>query len=142
MHYEKSCGAVIFYLKNGKPEFLLLEYAKGYFDFAKGHVEKNENELQTMEREVLEETGLKGLKIIKGFRKEISYFFKNEKRELVKKTVVFFLCESESQRVKISHEHKSFKWLSFDAALKQLNYGNSRKILNEAFEFLSKNKLV
>ena len=54
MKYEKSCGAII--IKEGK--VLLLQEVEGHWSFPKGHVENNETEIETVVREVKEETNL------------------------------------------------------------------------------------
>ena len=84
MPIEKSAGAIIFRKENNNFFYLLLHYPssakapKEYWDFPKGHIEKGEDEIKTVKREVEEETGLKDIKIIEGFREWIKYFFKFE----------------------------------------------------------------
>ena len=48
MKHEKSCGCIIIEDK----KVLLIKQTNGIWGFPKGHVEKNETELQTAEREV------------------------------------------------------------------------------------------
>ena len=50
--------------------YLLLQNA-GRWDFAKGGMEKGESELETVVREVREETGLQTIRIVAGFWKVI-----------------------------------------------------------------------
>ena len=47
MNYEKSCGAVIYTVVNGKRLYLVEIMQKGHTSFCKGHVEENESEHQT-----------------------------------------------------------------------------------------------
>ena len=54
MKHEKSCGCIIIEDK----KVLLIKQTNGIWGFPKGHVEENETELQTAEREVKEETNL------------------------------------------------------------------------------------
>ena len=54
MKHEKSCGCIIIEDK----KVLLIKQTNGIWGFPKGHVEKNETELQTAEREVKEETNI------------------------------------------------------------------------------------
>ena len=138
MPKEKSVGAVVFRLHNRLPEFLLLHYSAGYWGFAKGHVEKNETEEQTLRREVEEETTLTGIEILPGFKKTASYFFKRG-NETIFKEVVFYLAKA-GGNVKISHEHTAFEWLPFPKAIQKLSFENNRKVLLEAKEFIEKQK--
>lgn len=109
MKQEKSAGAVIFQQKRGEVLFLLLKYPH-YWGFAKGWIEENESEEQAARREIEEETGLKDVKIIPGFKFEQNWIFKFN-NELIKKRAVFFLVEvseEEAKNVKISEEHEDF----------------------------------
>ncbi len=137
---EKSCGAIVF-TRDKDIKYLLLHYESGHWGFPKGHVEKGESEEETMGRELEEETGLRNVRLIKGFKEEILYFFK-EKKKLIKKRVVFFLVESKSDKVKLSYEHVGFKWLPYESALKQLTYENTKNLLRKAHKFLTKESLV
>ncbi|MBI3335933.1 MAG: NUDIX domain-containing protein [Candidatus Portnoybacteria bacterium] len=149
---EKSAGAVIFY-KNKKSdtiEYLLLHYQKlssekkrqipGHWDFPKGHIEKGESEVQTVSREVREETGISQLTIVPGFREVIRYFFQKEGKRVFKE-VVFYLAQTKTKNVQISFEHLGFKWLPFEKALTKITYKNAKEILKKANEFLVKHQL-
>ena len=56
---EKSCGAIVYHERDGARKYLLVQqkYSRNW-GFAKGHVEKGEDERATAMREVAEETGL------------------------------------------------------------------------------------
>jgi 8-oxo-dGTP pyrophosphatase MutT (NUDIX family) len=139
MQKEKSVGAVIFRKENKKILYLLLEYRrindrKGshtYLDFPKGHAEKGETEEETLRREVKEETGIEDLKIKKSFREKIRYFFMINGK-LVKKEVTFFLAETKTEKIKISHEHKGFAWLDYEDAIEKIKFRNSKTLLRKA----------
>ena len=133
MKRERSCGAVIFHKSDGKIEYLLLHYPSGHWDFVKGNVEKGEKEEETAIREAKEETGL-SVNIVSGFKESISYFYRH--KELISKEVIFFLAEANSRHVKLSFEHKGFRWLPFDEAHKLVTYENSKAVLKKANEFL------
>lgn len=114
--------------------YLLLQNG-GRWDFPKGGVEKGESELQTVVREVEEETGLKDLKIIPGFRKVIEYFYRRERKN-VHKQVVYLLAKTQDDKVKISFEHQGFGWFPFREALERASYNNSKVTLAEAEKFV------
>ena len=143
MPVEKSAGAVILRREGNKIYYLLLHYPSNakapreYWDFPKGHIEKGEKEIDTVKREVFEETGLKDIKFVEGFKEWIKYFFKHKGKNVFK-IVTFLLAEAETEEVKISPEHIGYKWLPYKEALKQLKFKNAREILKKANDFLSK----
>lgn len=144
MPVEKSAGAIIFRKDNVKILYLLLHYPSGsragkdYWDFPKGHIEKGEKVEETIKREVEEETGLKNIKFIEGFKEWIKYFFKFKKQNIFK-IVTFLLVETKRKGVRVSFEHIGYKWLSYDEAIKQLTFKNAKEILKKANNFLQKN---
>ena len=140
MEEEKSAGAVTFYKEGSNIEFLLLHYGKGHWGFPKGHIEANESEEQAMLRELEEETGISDAKIIPNFREHITYFFM-ENGKKIRKHVVFFLVESKTKEVKLSFEHTDYAWLPYEKAIETLTFGNARKVLKKAYDFLKQRSL-
>ena len=140
MQSETSCGIVVFYKEKKRILYLLLHYSEGHWDFPKGHVEGKETHEETAQRETKEETGL-DVKIKIGFKEELKYFFKREK-ELIHKTVYFFIGESKTNSVKLSFEHIGSEWLPYSKALKILTYENSKNVLKKANIFLNKKTLM
>jgi 8-oxo-dGTP pyrophosphatase MutT (NUDIX family) len=140
---EKSAGAIVF-KKNGKIRYLFLRkrYKNEYWDLPKGNIEKGEEEEETVRREIDEETGLKDLRFVKGFKEKINYFYKRDK-DTVFKEVVFFLAESKNDEVKISPEHSSYEWVSYEEALKRTK-DNTRKVFEKVHLILEEglNKFV
>ncbi len=135
---EKSCGVVLFREEKGEPQYLLLHYPGGHWDFPKGHVEVGDkDEHSTALRELLEETGIADVTFIDGYREEIDYKFKNHKGQQVYKLVVFFLAKTELKEVKVSHEHHDSIWLPFDAAYNKVTFDNAKQLLKRAKEILS-----
>ncbi|HPN96931.1 MAG TPA: NUDIX domain-containing protein [Candidatus Moranbacteria bacterium] len=146
--FEKSVGAVVFRMENGERKYLLLKYQGGHWSFPKGHIEKGETHEETLRREVLEETGIKTLKIIPKFSSSSKYFYvaKDEEKEKrqksgkgywVFKKVFYYLTETEEKEIKISGEHKDYSWLNYEEAKKRATYANCRRILEEADNFLA-----
>jgi bis(5'-nucleosidyl)-tetraphosphatase len=132
---EISAGAVIFRIEDNEPIYLLLHYGSGHWDFVKGHIEKGETELQTVVRETEEETGITDLKFIDGFRERIKYFFHRGK-EIVYKEVIFYLAETKTAKVRLSHEHVGYVWLPYKEALEMLTFENAKNVLKKAHKFL------
>ena len=147
MPREVSAGAIVFRKEKNQIYYLLLHYQSGHWDFPKGHIEKGEKPEDTVRREVEEETGIKDIKILPGFKEYIKYFFrrnyelkKEEKKKApwVFKIVEFYLAETKTKEIKLSFEHKDFKWLSFQDALRQLTFKNAKDILKKANDYLVK----
>jgi len=138
---EISAGAIVYRIdeKSRKPKYLLLHYGSGHWDFVKGHIEGRETEEETLRREAKEEAGLTDLKLIKGFREKLGYFY-NKDGSTVAKDVIFFLAETNIAEgdVKLSFEHSDYSWLGFEAAVKKVTYSSSKDMLKKAHEFLEK----
>ncbi len=130
---EKSSGAVIF--KNNK--YLLLKYSSGHWGFVKGHIENNETEKQALFREAKEETGLKkeNLDIKNGFKEKISYYFRMNNNTIYKE-VIFFVVESNTYEIKLSHEHIDYIWLEYKDAYDKLTFKNTKNVIEKAKKFL------
>ena len=135
---------------NGAPHYLLLHYPSGHWEFAKGHIEKGEKPEVAALREIKEETGIGQIDIIPGFKEYAKYFFKKnydlvgeakEKAPWVFKLVVFYLAKTETENVKISHEHSGFVWLPFEGAVKKLTYKNAKELLTKAHEYITNLKV-
>lgn len=107
-----------------------------HWDLAKGHIEKGETTEETVLREVNEETGLTKINFIPGFKETIKYFV-GKKGERRLKFVAFFLAETKTKRVKISWEHKDFRWALFEEAAKLATYKDTKQLIQHAEEFLS-----
>ena len=104
MPFEHSAGAVVFYQSLKGPEFLLLRYERNkrvWWDYPKGKIEKGEKNIETMRREVKEETGLEKIKVIEGFKTWIKWFFRQEGKTIFK-IADFYLVESPTKKIKLS----------------------------------------
>lgn len=137
---EKSCGAVVF-TKSTEVNYLLLRYEAGHWDFVKGNVEPNENEKDTVTRELKEETSITDAQFIDGFREKIAYFYRRQ-GNTVHKEVVFFLIEANTEKVALSYEHVGYSWLSYEQAMEKLTFKNARSVLQSAHKFLKKQGII
>ena len=132
--HERSAGFIVYRLQpSGQREYLLLDYGR-HWDFAKGHLEAGEDDLTAAKRELLEETGLPEPAIVSDFHHEISYFFRGRDNGLTRKTVAFFLGQTDAADadVRISHEHRGFIFLPFELAVKRTTYPTARQVLRLA----------
>lgn len=125
-------------MEEGERHYLFLHYPGGHWDFPKGHVEERDaSEHATALRELEEETGITNVEIIDGYRNPMHYDFHRGKREIVKKTVVYFLAETKDLDVQLSHEHQGAVWLPYEEGLQQLTYDNARDLLEKAEQHLT-----
>lgn len=131
MAREISAGAVIFRRSDTGPHYLLLHQSLSHWDFAKGHIEKGENERDTVRREVAEETGITDIIFVERFRESIKYYFRWQGKGIFK-IVVFYLVRTATKEVKLSNEHIGYDWLSYDEAMKRLKFKNSKPVLEKA----------
>jgi 8-oxo-dGTP pyrophosphatase MutT (NUDIX family) len=132
---ERSAGVILFRDAPAGRRFLLLDYGR-YWDYPKGHVEAGENDRTAALRELAEETGIVDAQFIDGFEHEIGYFFRHPARGLVRKTVVFFLAYSETEAVKLSHEHVGYEWASEAEAMTKLGFKTAKQVLAAAIDHL------
>lgn len=157
MKREISAGLIIYRLvTNAAPKFLLLYHGSRYWNFPKGRIEINdenlptnnqkeakktrrrESSIQTAFRETLEETGLKRRELMlkQGFRACQKYrFFRNNKP--IFKTVIFYLAETKARQINISEEHEGYGWFSYKDALFILSqHKDNKAILKRVYNFI------
>ena len=133
---ETSAGIVLFRKEESKILFLLLHYPSGHWDFVKGKMEQGESTHQTAIRETKEETGITDITFVENFEEWIEYNFKYQ-RELVQKKVVFFLAETKTKEIKISHEHSGYTWMDYNSSMEKTTFDNAKTVLTKAEKLLS-----
>lgn len=125
---ETSCGVVLVNFGS----ILLLQYPQGHWDFPKGHVEEGDVDRRaTAARELQEETGISDATFIEEFEYKTAYNFRH-KGKRIDKQVFWYIAETETMSVKISHEHREHLWLEWDSAMMQLTHEESKGVLNAA----------
>jgi len=134
---ETSAGIVLFRKENSEILFLLLHYPSGHWDFVKGKMEEGETAHQTAIRETQEETGITDIVFLEDFEEWIEYNFQFH-GEPVHKKVVFFLAETKTKEVSISHEHLNYTWMDYQTAMEKTTFDNARSILAKSKSVLIK----
>jgi 8-oxo-dGTP pyrophosphatase MutT (NUDIX family) len=134
---ETSAGMVLFRKEDSKILFLLLHYPSGHWDFIKGKMEEGESTHETAIREAKEETGITDITFLENFEEWIKYDFQYQ-GELVHKKVVFFLAETKTKEVMISHEHLDYTWMDYNTSMKKTTFDNAKTVLTRAQMLLTK----
>ena len=134
---ETSAGIVLFRKEDSKILFLLLHYPSGHWDFIKGKIEKGESTHETAIREAKEETGITDITFLENFEEWIKYDFQYQ-GELVRKKVVFFLAETKTKEVMISHEHLDYTWMDYNTSMEKTTFDNAKTVLTRAQMLLTK----
>ena len=134
MPREISAGVIVF-RRAPQPQYLLLHYESGHWDFPKGHIEPGEEAQATARRELKEETGISEVRFSDGYKETLRYFFR-QKGVGIFTIVIYFLAETDQSDVTLSSEHIGFEWLPYDGALARLTFKNSRDLLVKAHEHL------
>ena len=135
---EKSCGTVLYTVKDNVIHYLLIKATDTYCGFPKGHVEAGETEHETALRETWEETSIRA-EIVGDFRREVTYRMKNGNE----KTVVYFLARYSHQHAAHNpgFEIRHFLSLPLDDACRALTFENTREILRDAEKYIKENSL-
>jgi len=131
---EISAGVILF-RRTPEPQYLLLHYESGHWDFPKGHIEAGEDAQEAARRELKEETGISDIRLLNGYKQTLRYFFR-QKGTGIFKLVIYFLAETTQSDVSLSYEHVGFEWLPYQEALARLTFKNSRDLLTKAQEHL------
>ena len=132
MTIELSVGGIIRYqsteFNKDHSEFLLLRNKRGFWGFPQGHKERGENEIQTLQREVQEETGIIDLDIHQYIGKiQYKYFRADGIRS--EKEVKFYFATTPVREVVISNEHEGFKCTNYQEALSMLDHRQLKSII-------------
>jgi len=134
---ETSAGIVLFRREGAEKLFLLLHYPSGHWDFIKGKMEKGESIHETAIREAKEETGIIDITFLENFEEWIEYNFQYQ-GELVHKKVVFFLAETKTKDVTISHEHLGYTWMDYTSSMEKTTFDNAKTVLTKAQMLITK----
>lgn len=126
MKFEKCCGCII--LNEGK--VLLVKHNVGHWGFPKGHMEKNETELQTAIREVKEETNVDVE--IQEEKRYVEEYYSNEDTF---KQVVYFLATCKNMNIqKQEAEIAQIEWVPIEEAVNKITYENTKKLFKHVVE--------
>ena len=127
---EKACGCII--IKDEK--VLLIRQMSGAWGFPKGHVEHDETEVETAQREVKEETNI-DVEIDETKRYTMQYL---TDKGIGKEVVIFLAKPLTNNLIPQENEIIEAEWMSYSDAIATVTYDNTRELLLQA---LKENKL-
>ncbi|NCN86424.1 NUDIX domain-containing protein [archaeon] len=141
--YRSGVFFVVYKIEKGKPIFLIQKrklHWKGY-EFPKAGIEKGERPINTVRREVFEETGL-AIKKIKNHHKRGKYFYKKifeDRPKIIGQTWKLYSVEVLDGKIKIDEkEHYSAQWLDYKEARKKISFENQKECLDIVYNWLMK----
>ena len=112
MNHERSCGAVLFTVRDGIPYYVLVQ--ENYYGFPKGHMEAGVDAV-----------------IIGDFRKVDRYLLKY--KQDTEKTVVYFLAYFEGQEIHYQREELNGAVLvPYEEAVRLVTHVRLKRVLREA----------
>ena len=137
MKKEKSCGAIVFYLKGEIEQILLIKHANsGHWSFPKGHVEAGETDVETAVREIKEETGVDAL-IDTRFREVVTY---SPKKDVLKDVVYFFATTNDYETSNQEEEVSDIRWMDMDKVIGSVSYKNDKELVKKAIAFYKEHR--
>ena len=122
--HEKSCGVIVV---NDNNQILLVKHNLGHYGFPKGHMEKDESEIETAIREVKEETNI-DVSIYEDKRYIINY----DTNYNTNKDVIYFLGYPKNQNtIPQEKEISEVLWIDIDEVSNYLEFPNIIKLWND-----------
>jgi len=124
----KQVDSYIYRNTEAGPLYLMLKRSTGkYYEHlwqgVAGKIEKGETAVQTILRELKEETGQKPVKMFAVDHIASFYDAKNDRIQMVP----IFGIEVENSEVQLSEEHSEYKWISFEEALALLTWKGQKE---------------
>ena len=129
---EISAGAIIYTIINKEINYLLIKDFHGNFGFPKGHLEKDETEIEAAIREIKEEVGI-DIILDTNFRKELNYIMPNG---IAKKSVYYLGFYKDQKVIKQLEEVDETLLLPFSKAIDTLTFDNMKETLVEANNYI------
>lgn len=124
---EASFGIIPLHKKDNQWEVLLIQHVQGHWTFPKGHAEEGESALQTAERELLEETGLRVKTLLNNAPILETYHFSKQQQH-IKKTVAYFIAEVEGTLSLQKEEVLNAKWVVLTEAPSHLTFVSAQAL--------------
>jgi ADP-ribose pyrophosphatase YjhB (NUDIX family) len=126
---EPTAGAVIYRVKDGKLEILMIQDAYDRWTVPKGHIEPGETAQETAIREVAEEAGVKNVEPICWLGK-IHFNYRREETLVMMTTQIYlFKALGDTDDIQKEEWMKGIDWFAYKKALKLAEYGDIQKLM-------------
>lgn len=135
MKHDHSFGIIPIILEQNQWKVLLVQHHSGHWAFPKGHPENHETPLESAERELFEETGLRVEKVLSTVALRENYFFRHQE-QLINKKVDYFMALVEGKIVLQAEEIQASQWLSLEEAIVQMTFKEGKSLCLQAKNFL------
>ena len=138
--------AILFDDSNKNVQFLILYAHKGYWQFPQGGVEKGETDVEAVQREVKEETGLRVWKrdVLKKSKAEVVYFAERKGEPIKVRLSAYAVRVDSSKDVLIGKSgdlHQDFQWVDLTRVIKLLTkYPEQLQIFEKVWKLVNKSK--
>lgn len=127
---EKSCGTIII----DDDKVLIIKQKQGFYGFPKGHMEKNETEVETAIRETKEEINIDVL-IEETKRYSLNYVIDNK----IDKEVVYYLAKPLNKNIiKQESEINDILWIDIDKVIDILTFDNLKELWKKVLKEIKK----
>jgi dATP pyrophosphohydrolase len=134
---------VFVFIRNPKFMVLILKRVperEGHWQPISGGIEEGEKPIDTIKREITEETGIQELERIIDLK--YSFIFKTLKHaKITKMREICFAAEIKREKpIKISNEHEEYKWCTEDEAKNLLKWKNNIIAFNKLINLVEPKK--
>ena len=130
---EKACGAIVYKKEKDELKFLLVHQSNGHYSFPKGHVEKDETEIETALREIKEETNL-DVEIDTNFRHIITYIV--EPKNVLKDAVYFVATPTSFDLKNQKNKITECLWNNYEKTMRLLEFDNIKEVFKNAYKYI------
>jgi len=134
---KRGVSAII-YDKNGQYYFLILKRSKNWegWEFCKGSIDENENEIEALHREIKEETGIKNYKVLGRLKRKREF-----ENNGIKHIFDVFLVETNMNTPVNIHqneeeEHSTYLWVTGDGVREKLQWDNEKEVFDDCLKYL------
>jgi 8-oxo-dGTP diphosphatase len=126
-----AVGGVIYRLRAGRPELLLIKKQQGFWTLPKGRVKPGESDQEALAREIREETGLDGQ--IETLVQQVRYTINKASRPRPKIVTYYIVRANEGDlRPNIGEGIQHVRWFPMRAALRRIRRPRIRAVARAA----------